>query len=146
MLPPSMRVPISGGESLMPETTYSRYPRLCPLLRNVIQWTMLSDSCLEEQVRVRVATHLRFPTCVVMGVLQTSGAWGGGGWKVPALCVFFPTRHKKRHADWMVLRDSMAGLWNDFSQQVESKWSLPFSHSDPNHSSFNAANTDSSCL
>lgn len=36
MLPPSMRVPISDGEDLTPETTFSRDPRFCPLLRNAI--------------------------------------------------------------------------------------------------------------
>lgn len=34
---------------LMPETTLSRYPRCCPLLRNAIQWTPFSDSCCKGQ-------------------------------------------------------------------------------------------------
>lgn len=114
MLPQSMRVSTSDGEHLTTETTHSRYPRFCPLLRNAIQWTPFSDLCFEGQVTVRETTHHRPCTCILTGVLETSGVWQGGGWKMPSTGVFFPIRQKKRCTNWMVLWDSTTDPWKDF--------------------------------
>lgn len=114
MLPQSMRVSTSDGEHLTTETTHSRYPRFCPLLRNAIQWTPFSDLCCEGQVTVRETTHHRPSTCILTRVLETSGAWQGGGWKMPSTGVFFPIRQKKRCTNWMVLWDSTTDPWKIF--------------------------------